>query len=412
MNITVVYHKNCTDGTAAAWVADRFLREYCAAKNSEYCLVAADYDSHPVAPVGHTIILLDFSYDLETTRNLMKLNKVIVVDHHASALKKLQPIIDENLAVNRDWTDGYFEDITSEVPNWRVSTGNSGAVLAWQYFYGNAPVPELLRYVEDRDLWRKKLDHTEAVSWSLKTIENIHDFEMLYRRSVSDGMSSIIRDGDSIYRFVGSQVRQIANNSQTAYIDLVDNQALSEKAQAFVLEVPIVNANYVLSSDICEHLMDITRSPVAISYFVQADGSIKCSIRSDGCELARPIAEMFGGGGHPDAAGFYLNTHQLERLMEKKGNTFALDPLNKIVWSVYVQAADPYSPMSNIKSEWSRRDYSRPEWAMDAVVADLQALAEQGRELSVEMECFTDSDWINYKADGQIVARVIKQFKG
>ena len=146
MNITVVYHKNCTDGTAAAWVADRFLREYCAAKNSEYCLIAADYDSHPVAPVGHTIILLDFSYDLETTRNLMKLNKVIVVDHHASALKKLQPIIDENLAVNRDWTDGYFMDVVKEVPNWRVSTGNSGAVLAWQYFYGYVPEPDLYGY--------------------------------------------------------------------------------------------------------------------------------------------------------------------------------------------------------------------------------------------------------------------------
>ena len=40
----------------------------------------------------------------------------------------------------------------------------SGATLTWQYFFPKKPIPSMLSYIEDRDLWRWKLPDSRAVS--------------------------------------------------------------------------------------------------------------------------------------------------------------------------------------------------------------------------------------------------------
>jgi len=50
---------------------------------------------------------------------------------------------------------------------------HSGAVLAWQYFMPNEPVPDLLRYVEDQDLWNWKLPHSDAVNAAIATYREL-----------------------------------------------------------------------------------------------------------------------------------------------------------------------------------------------------------------------------------------------
>ena len=46
----------------------------------------------------------------------------------------------------------------------------SGAGLTWDYFYPGRPRPWLIDYVEDRDLWRFKIEDAEVVNAYISTI--------------------------------------------------------------------------------------------------------------------------------------------------------------------------------------------------------------------------------------------------
>ena len=58
------------------------------------------------------------------------------------------------------------EDLAN-VPGCHFDTTRSGAVLAWQHFHPGAPVPEILLYVEDRDLWLWQLAHSREINAAL-----------------------------------------------------------------------------------------------------------------------------------------------------------------------------------------------------------------------------------------------------
>ena len=72
------------------------------------------------------------------------LDELIVLDHHKTAMEELQPLLDDP----ESGITGVFD------------MGRSGAALAWQYLANKKPLPELLQYVEDRDLWRFAFGNT------------------------------------------------------------------------------------------------------------------------------------------------------------------------------------------------------------------------------------------------------------
>ena len=63
-----------------------------------------------------------------------------VIDHHRTAEEELRGL-DYAIFDNR----------------------KSGAVLSWEFFHPGKPVPEILRYVMDRDLWLHELPRSREV---------------------------------------------------------------------------------------------------------------------------------------------------------------------------------------------------------------------------------------------------------
>ena len=47
--------------------------------------------------------------------------------------------------------------------------GKSGARLAWEFFQPDAPIPDLVRFVEDRDLWNWQYPDSAAYLAALDT---------------------------------------------------------------------------------------------------------------------------------------------------------------------------------------------------------------------------------------------------
>ena len=82
---------------------------------------------------------------------------------------RLPPSHDERLAARAGSTRVLDHHATAAedlagLPFVTIDLDRSGAVLAWEHFHPGRPVPLLLRYVQDRDLWRWALPRSREVN--------------------------------------------------------------------------------------------------------------------------------------------------------------------------------------------------------------------------------------------------------
>ena len=263
----VIYHASCPDGFGAAWAAHRVLGE-----RAQY-LPMNHGDPIPQVDDDARVYILDFSFDRGRMVELQSKHgqdNVILLDHHITAQQEL-----------------------SELPNCHFDLSKSGAVLSWEHFHAGSAVPTLLLYVQDKDLWTWELPDSRAISAYLSsreadfdTWDNIsRDFE------TAEGCLRAVEAGKSILRSKQQAVREIAQ--------------LAHFVQVGEHTVPVVNSP-IMQSEIGEYLVNAhPESPFAAIYFDVSPTVRKWSLRSrgNGFDVSR-LAQQFGGGGHPAAAGF------------------------------------------------------------------------------------------------------------
>ena len=119
-------------GGLAAWGEDALY----VARGHDDTLRPADYAGDHVLFARHRAPAHAWKGLAEQTERL------VVLDHHVSARDRY--LADPSLA-------GRVADNGHHVV---FDLAHSGAVLAWQHLHPDRPLPELLAYVEDQDLWR------------------------------------------------------------------------------------------------------------------------------------------------------------------------------------------------------------------------------------------------------------------
>jgi hypothetical protein len=156
----------------------------------------------------------------------------------------------------------------------------SGASLAWRVFHAGKPLPELLAYVEDYDLWRHALPCSGDVNLALTS--HRFDFETW------DGLTvdHLRLEGWVIAQWVNMQVERLAGSA--------------ERRTVFGHEIPCLNAPRVFVDRVGAKLA--AGEPFAVVWAV-AHGAVHASLRSapEGLRVDR-IASANGGRGHPHAA--------------------------------------------------------------------------------------------------------------
>lgn len=267
----IFYHANCTDGATAAYIALKAMPE-ATARPVQYS------DVFPPIPEGCELFVVDFCFDYEVLVDYCKTARyVTVLDHHPKALQVREEMLTDpnrpsNLIVSAD-------------------KQRCGATLAWEWFFPTPiPPPELLKYVEDYDLWRWQLEGTGAVSEYLRlepaTPEWIrHCFEHL-------GHDYLIECGELLLQKKDNQ------------IDQWSEYAGGGQFNNFLLL--ICNAPREYASKLGGILAE--RSPSGCAVIWYKDVTTYCySVRSKGkggILTAKEVAESFGGGGHKHAASF------------------------------------------------------------------------------------------------------------
>ena len=208
----VMYHAGCLDGFGAAWAAHTVLGD----DNVDY-LPASYGKPLPNFRPGSRIFILDFSYPRETMLELIQHHEVTVLDHHETA-----------------------EEAIGDLPGCRYDCTRSGAILAWQHFQPGAPAPEMLRYVEDRDLWKFELPHSREVDAALRSFPA--DFGTW---SALDDLPCVVDElaaqGHGILRSNHRMAEMICAN--TVMVEICGHQT------------PTVNTP-VLASEACEMLLE------------------------------------------------------------------------------------------------------------------------------------------------------------
>jgi uncharacterized protein len=130
----VIYHGGgCPDGFASALAAWLFYAGQAEFIGLDHGDVKSAADLPDVA--GRAVYILDFSFSPELMRSIdERAAKFVMLDHHKSAAESLSGFVCRCGEIHFDMK-------------------KSGARLAWEFFQAGKPLPDLVKFVEDRDIW-------------------------------------------------------------------------------------------------------------------------------------------------------------------------------------------------------------------------------------------------------------------
>lgn len=296
----ICYHSPCYDGFTAA---------FCAWKKFDNKVVYIPMDYSKPIPEFESkseIYILDFSLDPEIIVELAKTHKVVQLDHHKTAMDKWSdPVLNkqtffslyDKCSISKgDSTFHLFLDDNSEI---HFDMSKSGARMAWEYFFPESNIPELIKFVEDRDLWQFKYPQSKPVHAYLSS--RPMTFEAW--NQVYFGLEDMLHGG-------GRNKILLAGGTILSYQDEVVRELTTEINWTEIEghKVPIVACQKRFGSIVCDKLLELhTETKFAVYYSDMANNIRQYGVRSRKDFDVSKIAEKLGGGGHAQAAGWVGN---------------------------------------------------------------------------------------------------------
>lgn len=270
----VIYHGCCSDGFSSA------LASYCYFKKSngmnsngktvEY--FAASFNQPPPDVTGKNVLICDFSYKKNILREMIsKASSLAVIDHHESAQLELNEISDEYKVFDMF---------------------HSGAYLTWKFFFPETEVPLFIEYVEDNDIWIKKMPMTEEITCYTYSLPfEFTEYEKMldeqYIKNVAIPVGTGMKRQNDIY------ANEALNYCSQRFIKIDD--------EFFI--VAYINST-VLKSEIGNRAL--TKFPYcdfSVIYSINGNQTTFSLRSSNEKTNVSQVATKFGGGGHRNASG-------------------------------------------------------------------------------------------------------------
>jgi uncharacterized protein len=274
------YHAGCPDGFGAAWSVRSAWGEdaYYVARGHEDRVQMAEWNDA-------LVVFVDIAPARNELRELADhAAQVVIVDHHITALDRLTA------------DTGFVNDLESEGHVLHFDMSHSGAVLAWQHFRPNDEVPDLLRYVEDQDLWNWVLPNSDAINAAIASYPR--DWET-WTRLASEPIERLAEQGVPILRANRIEIERRVDHARPAAIGTRRVEAVNAS-----------NNRSQIGHELAKRAA--FGEPWGLVYRVEGT-EVYATLYSIGDHDVSKIAVEFGGGGHRNAAGFHVS---LERWLE------------------------------------------------------------------------------------------------
>jgi oligoribonuclease NrnB/cAMP/cGMP phosphodiesterase (DHH superfamily) len=198
-------------------------------------------------------------------------HKVVVLDHHEGIEDVLDTLAQENSMLT------YVFD-----------NDKSGASIAWSHFFPGEPMPEIIKYVEDVDIWNWKYgdDSKHVNNYLFMLINKPEEVAPLFDKP----LEGIKKEGSAISRY------------RDFIIDLATKNCEPVTVAVGGRNVPFYNITESKSES--GNILSKERG-TAVALFSIDGGEVKISFRSleEHVPSALDLAKTIGGGGHRNAAG-------------------------------------------------------------------------------------------------------------
>lgn len=280
--VAVVYHGYCADGFSAAILAKKAL----VAAGCRVSLFPARHGAppHPAVVRHDGIVMVDFCYPAEVMaelKNSVTEGQFLCLDHHATA----RPIIE-----GQPW--GVFDD------------QRAGVELAWDQFH-SGPYPDIVKWIADRDLWRWSCPESRAFGRALaqEPWDETRWSHLLFSADAAE-LQEMVRKGNIIDDYVNSLTGAMARKAIPLTLAGQDGWA--------------VEAPGAFASDVGAVVSEQKGSFAAIWQITEEGKTLEVRLRSADSNVANVavLAEKYGGGGHPRAAGFRMPSAALQSLLQ------------------------------------------------------------------------------------------------
>lgn len=302
MNAIFYYHANCMDGCGSAAVAKLWAW-------AEKQLVREKYFSFELVPFQNGEVLPNnwakseithvyFIDCVATNEDLIAIitapfdtrKEVIILDHHQSNIDRIKgdPLLDK-----------YFSKGHSV-----LDSSRSGCGIAWDYFFPEEKQrPTFVSMIEDRDLFRFISPWSKPFYHFLGTLGfNIDKYAEVLKKEIVNSdfrdpkqpLHEEIKLGQVIGEYYDQQIERFSKNNYIGLFELGDHL------------IPFFNVSFEYGSDLCAKTINANNIERAGYITMEDNGFIRGGLRSrkDIQDCHTICIEMFGGGGHPNAAGF------------------------------------------------------------------------------------------------------------
>lgn len=295
----VIYHDSCADGFCAAWLIHKYFCEQWENTDADYGTKDAPYKNVEFIPWQYgnqfdvsrlkdkIVYIADFSFPIPVMEEILKTCLYLYwFDHHETAY----PVFKHFCLVETD-------KLLS-----RFCLTKSGAMLVYEYLQNNCTSEyqsyrPLVEYVQDRDLWRFELPDSAAINNALM-LEG-YSFVAYSYFAANLHSDAAFRD----YVTIGTTVDRVKQYQ-------IKN-ALSNRRQIQIGEYKVEACNCPVSmliSELGNQLAKLSESGIGCVYFQTQNGDWIYSLRGIGKVKVNDLAKLYGGGGHPNAAGFRSST--------------------------------------------------------------------------------------------------------
>jgi oligoribonuclease NrnB/cAMP/cGMP phosphodiesterase (DHH superfamily) len=166
---------------------------------------------------------------------------------------------------------------------------HSGAMLAWKFFHPGKEAPRMIKFIEDRDLWKWEIPYSKEFSAAFDMVK--FDFEEFDKYLDDSEVDNAQERGAYILAYSKTVISKISKHASPRKIGGKD--------------VLVVNSPHWMSE------IGAALSPkcdfALIWYYDHETHQVKVSLRAhhEDSDVSE-VAKRFGGGGHRLAAGFAL----------------------------------------------------------------------------------------------------------
>lgn len=293
MNLTtydiVLFHYPCQDGLASGWIVNHYHKQIN--KSIELYPIQHGTQINLSRLTNKKVIMCDYCPPLDVLEEIEKVATIIkILDHHKSARDALQT-----------------------KPYATFNMNKSGAGLCWEFFFPDQPMPNFIQMIQDRDLWTWKIPESRNLTAGLFMLcDSVKldgtNTELEYVRS--DDFTNLFEIFNGLYLVPYKFTFCLNLGAVVSKANLFKANSLAESHAKKIdkyreFSVCIVNCPSELISDVGNILSTKDFIDFAVLWkYNHPNQDYYVSLRSCNKVDVSVIAVNFGGGGHPNAAGF------------------------------------------------------------------------------------------------------------